>query len=392
MTPFKVHLIRSGNVSDEFYDEVASLLRQFPGPMNFVTDANYEKFLLAEDEIEKQVTSRTKYFKSEEVHYDCIESIHEMKLSKNYSYPPEIKVASWDSLFNICRKYRKKNKLSSDERVVLLTELNNEHNWFSAADTNGENNFFVHSDQWEFFLDSEDRFPVAYLIATGILKKMVFNSYTSLNMAIHHSPKGCISDFCENKREIILKMRTADICSDCMQAINNKGINRDLLSQCFHIMEHIRTQLLFRERFEMLKLPSRIAITPGREPIRFIDMGNSQLRLAPLEKAVFILFLKNPEGLYFNRLSEHREQLQEIYMTVGHNLTLANLSNTLDDVTNPMENRLSEIVSKMRNKFSRHVGEEMAEHYAIDGQRGERKKIKLDRSLVVWDDNTCQAE
>jgi hypothetical protein len=121
-------------------------------------------------------------------------------------------------------------------------------------------------------------------------------------------------------------------------------------------------------------------------------MGNSQLRLAPLEKAVFILFLKNPEGLYFNRLSEHREQLQEIYMTVGHNLTLANLNNTLDDITNPMENRLSEIVSKMRNKFIRHVGSEMAEHYAIDGPRGAHKKIKLDRSMVVWEAIQPKAE
>ncbi|MFM8951324.1 MAG: hypothetical protein ACKOKB_11195, partial [Bacteroidota bacterium] len=320
-----------------------------------------------------------------EVSYHLKEENQCLQRSIDYLYPREIKVASWESLFSICRKYRKKNKLSADERVVLLTDLNNEHNWFSAADINGENNFFVHSDQWEFFLDTEDRFPVAYLIATGILKKMAFNTYTSLNMAIHHNPKGCISDFCENKREIILKMRTADICSDCMQAINNKGINRGLLSQCFQIMEHIRTQLLFRERFEMLKLPSRIVITPGREPIRFIDMDNSQLRLAPLEKAVFILFLKNPEGLHFNRLSEHREQLKEIYLTVGHNLTLANLNNTLDIVTDPTENRLSEIVSKMRNKFSKHVGHEMAEHYAIDGPRGNSKKIKLDRSLVVWD-------
>jgi hypothetical protein len=114
-------------------------------------------------------------------------------------------------------------------------------------------------------------------------------------------------------------------------------------------------------------------------------MGNSQLRLSPLEKAIFILFLENPDGISFNRMSEHRERLQEVYMTVGHNLTLANLKNTMDNLTDPTENRLSEIVSKMRMKFSKHVGYDMAEHYGIDGPNGARKKIKLDRSLVVWD-------
>jgi hypothetical protein len=91
-------------------------------------------------------------------------------------------------------------------------------------------------------------------------------------------------------------------------------------------------------------------------------------------------------------MSEHRDRLQEIYMTIGHNLTLANLTNTLDYMTNPIENRLSETVSKIRTKFSKHVGYEMAEHYSIEGPNGARKKIKLDRSLVIWDGIQPKAE
>lgn len=279
----------------------------------------------------------------------------------------------------------KKKKLKSEDAVVLLTDIRNTPNWFSAGDTNGANNFFVHTDQWQYYTHADPRFPVGYIIASIMMKKKMFGNYTELAEHMHTEPRGCISDFCEDKREITLQLRTADICDDCISLIKKKNIAPELFSQSIQIMEHIRSQMLFRDRFELTKRPSRIVITPGREPIRFLDMGNSQLRLSPLEKTIFILFLENENGIFFNRLSEHRDRLQDVYMTVGHNLTLANLKNTLDDITNPTENRLSEIVSKMRNKFSRHVGYEMAEHYAIDGPRGSRKKIKLDRSLVVWD-------
>lgn len=308
-------------------------------------------------------------------------------------YEPELmKEVTWESIFKKCRDYRKKKKLHPNDAVILLTDIRNDQNWFSAGDTNGANNFFVHTDHWQYYTHADPRFPVAYIAGTIMLKKNMFGNYTELAEHLHHEPRGCISDFCQDKREITLQLRTADICEDCIDVIKNKNIGPDLFVQSTQMMEHIRSQLLFRDRYKLTQRPSRVVLTPGREPLRFIDMGHSQLRLSPLEKAIFILFLENQNGISFNRLSEHRNRLQEIYMTVGHNLTLANLNNTLDDVTNPTENRLSEIVSRMRNKFSKHVGYEMAEHYAIDGPRGARKKIKLDRSLVVWEAIPPKAE
>lgn len=379
-----IHITRSETISNEFYDEVVSLLNQFPGPMKFHSDDEYIRFL--EDEVnERFISDREFYEKTIPVEYEVA---CEMSAVRIYD-PENLKEVTWDSIFRKCRDFRKKNKLRPEDAVVLLTDFRNDHNWFSAGDTNGANNFFVHTDQWQYYTHADPRFPVAYIIASLMMKKKMFGNYSELAEHLHSEPRGCISDFCQDKREITLQLRTADICDDCISIIKSKNIGPDLFIQSTQIMEHIRSQLLFRDRYELTKRPSRIVITPGRDPIRFIDMDNSQLRLAPLEKAVFILFLKNPEGLYFNRISEHRDQLQEIYMTVGHNLTLANLNNTLDDLTNPTENRLSEIVSKIRNKFSKHVGNEMAEHYAIDGPRGDRKKIKLDRNLVVWDELPC---
>ena len=45
---------------------------------------------------------------------------------------------------------------------------------------------------------------------------------------------------------------------------------------------------------------------------------------------------------------------------------------------------LSSTLSKIRRKLITHLGEELAEHYLIDGPNGEAKKIPLDRQLVDW--------
>ena len=383
---FNVHLIRSEKVSDTFYDQVASLLQQFPGPMKFQTDSDYAKYLLEEDAIELRTIDEDDFYRSIQVSYSKKNVLYSMDAADMCEPPSEIRIASWESLFSICRKFRKKKKLPPGDRIVLLTEINNENNWFSAADPGGENNFFIHTEQWGYYTHAEARFPAAYLVATGILKKLAFENYDELNRHIHQQPRGCISDFCKDKREIVLKMRTADICSDCMQVIGEKRIDRDLIGQCFRIMEHIRTQLLFRERYEVLQQPSRIVITPKRHPVRFPDIDNSQLRLSPIEKAVFILFLEHPEGIHFNRMDEHRERLAQIYDRVGHDFILAKRKETLDRITNPVENRLSEISSRIRKKMTDHLGEDIAEHYCIEGPNGEAKKITLQRELVVWED------
>jgi hypothetical protein len=387
-----IHLIRSASIADEFYDEVVCLLNQFPGPMKFHTDDQHIRFL--DSEVQERFVSEDEFYDKS---ISALEKARMMEcqmdsMARHIYEPEHLKEVAWDSIFEKCREYRKKKKLKQEDAVILLTDIRNTPNWFSAGDTNGANNFFVHTEDWQYYTYADPRFPVAYLVASIMLKKKMFGSYTELAEHIHNDPRGCISDFCQDKREITLQLRTADICDDCISIIKKKKIEPDLFIQSTQIMEHIRSQLLFRDRYELTQRPSRVVITPGREPIRFMDMGNSQLRLSPLEKAIFILFLENPSGISFNRMSEHRDRLKQIYMTIGHNLTLANLTNTLDYMTNPTENRLSETVSKMRTKFSKHVGYEMAEHYSIDGPNGARKKIKLDRSLVIWDGIEPKAE
>ena len=379
-----VHLIRTKDVTDEFYDHLATLLNNFPGPLRFVIDKDYQTFLLNEDEItDEEVLSQGKFFQAKEDPL-VFNTEQSEELSISHLFPPKIRVATWDTLFNFCRSYRDAQTIADKDFVILLTGLNNEHNWFSAADQNEDNNLFIHTDQWDYFGFQEPRFPVAYLIATGIIKKLAFGNYAELVKWLHHDPKGCISDLCLNKEEIILKMRTADICHSCMEVIRNKISDKTIILQVYRIMDHIQNQLRFRLRFDLLQQPSRIVINPANEPLQFLDIDNSTLRLSPIQKTIFILFLENPDGIFFNRIDEHRDRIGQIYDQAGHNFTLANKKNTLDKITDQTENRLSETISQIRKKLNDHLGNELARNYYIDGPNGGAKKIMLNRELVIW--------
>ena len=58
---------------------------------------------------------------------------------------------------------------------------------------------------------------------------------------------------------------------------------------------------------------------------------------------------------------------------------------SIEDVTNPLLNSINEKCARIRGTFISQFDEDLAQHYYIDGPRGEAKKISLPRDLVVWE-------
>jgi hypothetical protein len=374
-----IHLLRTEKVSDELYDAVFTLLEKFQGPLLFRKDERYV-FFNDREWTDVPVTKKEFTHKDRGVHYLESRSIN---IVKKFEIPETIQKVSWEVLFDKSRTYRRINNTSQDSAIVLLTEKANELNWFSAGDPNGDWNFFVHTDHWEFFVEGENYLPVAYEVVTSILHKFMFGDYRTLEQYVHKRPRGCISDFCQEKRDVTYKMRTADICHACQELIITKNVPRAIVGQVIRIMEHIRLQLLFRERFPITQNISRLKVTADLK-IEFVDMDNAVLPLTPIERAVYILFLENPEGIASNEMDQHRERLRELYLSCFPGAILANIENTLNDLINPLENSLSSKCSVIKRKITNLVGAEMAEHYIIKGDRGERKRIGLERGRVEW--------
>ena len=107
--------------------------------------------------------------------------------------------------------------------------------------------------------------------------------------------------------------------------------------------------------------------------------------MEPLVKAVYLLFLKHPEGIVFKNLPDYRKELTCLYDKVRPwGLTDRTLQ-SIEDVTNPLLNSINEKCARIRGAFLGEFDDYMAKYYYIEGKRGEAKKISLPRDLVVWE-------
>ncbi len=159
-----------------------------------------------------------------------------------------------------------------------------------------------------------------------------------------------------------------DEIRDRVEILEQRGISRKLLKK-----------LLDEKR----KL-SRLVITKDMRII-LPDYTNIEIKMEPLNKAVFLLFLRHPEGIIFKHLPDYRNELAEIYQKIKPLGLNDRAIQSIEDVTNPCLNSINEKCARIRGAFISQFDDDLAKHYYIDGMRGEAKKISLPRDLVVWE-------
>jgi hypothetical protein len=192
-------------------------------------------------------------------------------------------------------------------------------------------------------------------------------------------------DYCQNKKDITIKMRTADVCPSCTELITNRDIRKNYLKQLFDTMESIRKNLLFRQRSVLLNEPSRMEIRGYRKDIFLRDLGDLQINLNPKEKTLYLLYLNHPEGINLSCLIDHKEELKSYYsmLTVSGSIErVETVINKMTDYTQAGD--VSIQFSKIKNKFTSALGE-FANQYAIE-RVGDKHKIVLNRELVQFVD------
>ena len=128
----------------------------------------------------------------------------------------------------------------------------------------------------------------------------------------------------------------------------------------------------------------RLVITRKNE-IVLPDYNNMTIKMEPLVRAVYFLFLRHPEGIIFKELPDYRGELTEIYQFLRpHGLT-ERAKKSIEDVTDPLQNAINEKCARIRSAFIDKFDGYLARNYFITGERAEPKKIVLPRELVVWE-------
>ncbi len=119
--------------------------------------------------------------------------------------------------------------------------------------------------------------------------------------------------------------------------------------------------------------------------------------LSPIHKSLYMLFLNHPEGIEFKNLIDYREELLAIYNEVGNRVGPDKMVETVNRLTNPLDNAINEKCSRIKAAFSDLMDEYQADYYIINSHIKrhqststklwfERLKIiNLPRELVVME-------
>lgn len=110
-----------------------------------------------------------------------------------------------------------------------------------------------------------------------------------------------------------------------------------------------------------------------------------EVKMEPIVKAVYLLFLNHPEGIAFKFLPDYRKELTDLYQKIKPWGLTERAIRSIEDVTNPLLNSINEKCSRIRAAFLSEVDSSLLEQYIISGKSGEVKKIALSRDLVVWE-------
>lgn len=233
-----------------------------------------------------------------------------------------------------------------------------------------------HSYNSEFYGISGKEEAKAYLEhpVLGMRLREITNAFLSCNNPSAYNVLGFPD---------VLKVQS---CMTLFDLVSPNDIFNEVLETFYEGKRCERTIRRFGIQEEKLKnqvKPSKLTIT-GDYSISLSDY-NKEVKLEPIVKAIYLLFLNHPEGIVFKNLPEYREELTQIYVKLKPNGMSERAIQSIEDVTNPLSNSINEKCSRIRAAFQTEVDASLLNLYVISGKSGEAKRIALPRELVVWE-------
>jgi hypothetical protein len=308
----------------------------------------------------------------------------------NISYENEEPIKHWDEFFKICDQFRSNKKIHDNDYVFLLTEHQNQEDYFGW--TNEKlGNYFIQTSDWNQYFSTEvnKHFPISYEVVAWILRSLMYDTQEELREEAHLRSRGCVMDFCDEKEDIILKMRTGDVCNECLKRISDRGVNPVFLGNIFNTMENIRKGLMYRERNELLGVVSPIRINLRLDNTKFVftEMNNLELKFDSAQTAIYLTIIQLG-GLRTKCLSDYEDELLNNYLLIKHVPVFENpYRPTVKEWINPMNTSLfTQKVSKINKKIKDLLGEKLATPYLIVNEKG-KYKVNLNQRFISIEGN-----
>lgn len=118
--------------------------------------------------------------------------------------------------------------------------------------------------------------------------------------------------------------------------------------------------------------------------IRLNSINGPAMPLRPLVKALFVLFLRHPEGILLKERDRYRQELEEIYSAISPNTASEAVSARIGRLVNLQDNSFSEKASVLNARLEELLPAGTAEDYKIHGYNGHPRRVPLNPMFVHW--------
>jgi hypothetical protein len=200
----------------------------------------------------------------------------------------------------------------------------------------------------------------------------------------HERARGCVMDFCDEKEDIILKMRTGDVCQFCLNRIKERGVNPSFLGNVFNTMENIRKGLMYRERNELLGMVSPIRINLGENSPKFVltEMNNIKFDFDDGQTSIYLTIIETG-GMKTKCLIDYLDILVKNYAEIKDESKFdSEQIKSVQKWIDPSDTSLfTQKVSSINRELKGLLGETLAKPYLITNEKG-TYKIKLPMNKV----------
>ena len=180
----------------------------------------------------------------------------------------------------------------------------------------------------------------------------------------------------------VLKVQS---CMTLFDIVSPNDVFNDVLDKYYEGKRCEKTVRRLGVRDEKNKNAIKLSrLTIAKDCTLTLSDYQQEVKMEPIVKAIYLLFLNHPEGIAFKYLPDYRKERADIYQKIKPFGLNERAIRSIEDVTNPLLNSINEKCSRIRAAFLPVVDSTLLEQYIIVGKSGEVKKITLPRDLVVW--------